>query len=60
MPVLKVPVVHKFGIISHYQKLELQARLLSDFSSSKVNPVPTNSLTRLNLYFRIFNSETCL
>lgn len=28
MPVLKIPIVHKFGIISHSQRLELQERLL--------------------------------
>ncbi|XP_013408487.1 transmembrane protein 232 isoform X2 [Lingula anatina] len=28
MPITKVPIVHKFGIISHSQRLELQERLL--------------------------------
>ena len=28
MPISKVPIVHKFGIISHSQRLELQERLL--------------------------------
>ncbi|KAI0211151.1 transmembrane protein 232 [Lamellibrachia satsuma] len=28
MPILRVPVVHKFGIISHSQRVELQERLL--------------------------------
>ncbi|KAK7503919.1 hypothetical protein BaRGS_00005042, partial [Batillaria attramentaria] len=28
MPITRVPVVHKFGIISHSQRLELQERLL--------------------------------
>ena len=28
MPIEKVPVVHRFGIISHNQRLELQERLL--------------------------------
>ncbi|CAK8675486.1 unnamed protein product [Clavelina lepadiformis] len=28
MPVLRVPVVHKFGIISHSQRIELQQRIL--------------------------------
>lgn len=28
MPITKVPIVHKFGIISHTQRLELQERLL--------------------------------
>lgn len=28
MPILKIPIVHKFGIISHSQRLELQERLL--------------------------------
>nr|XP_039248119.1 transmembrane protein 232-like [Styela clava] len=28
MPVLKIPIVHKFGIISHSQRLALQERLL--------------------------------
>ncbi len=28
MPIERVPVVHKFGIISHSQRLELQERLL--------------------------------
>lgn len=28
MPITKIPIVHKFGIISHTQRLELQERLL--------------------------------
>ncbi|XP_062576712.1 transmembrane protein 232-like [Saccostrea cucullata] len=28
MPITKIPIVHKFGIISHSQRLELQERLL--------------------------------
>ncbi|CAH1789866.1 unnamed protein product [Owenia fusiformis] len=28
MPIAKIPIVHKFGIISHSQRLELQERLL--------------------------------
>ena len=28
MPIEKVPIVHKFGIISQSQRLELQERLL--------------------------------
>ena len=28
MPIERVPVVHKFGIISHSQRLQLQERLL--------------------------------
>ena len=28
MPILRIPVVHKFGIISHSQRVELQKRLL--------------------------------
>lgn len=28
MPITKIPVVHKFGIISHNQRLELQQRLI--------------------------------
>ncbi|KAL5012806.1 hypothetical protein ScPMuIL_011357 [Solemya velum] len=28
MPIAKVPIIHKFGIISHSQRLELQERLL--------------------------------
>lgn len=28
MPVVKIPIVHKFGIISHSQRIELQERLL--------------------------------
>lgn len=28
MPISKIPIVHKFGIISHTQRLELQERLL--------------------------------
>ncbi|XP_078488089.1 transmembrane protein 232-like [Ciona intestinalis] len=48
MPILKVPVVHKFGIISHSQRLELQQRLIrqsynepqeSDKRQSYTNPL---------------------
>lgn len=28
MPITKIPIIHKFGIISHSQRLELQERLL--------------------------------
>ena len=28
MPIEKIPIVHRFGIISHNQRLDLQERLL--------------------------------
>ena len=34
MPIERVPVVHKFGIVSHAQRLELQERL---FQKSQAN-----------------------
>ncbi|XP_052278054.1 uncharacterized protein LOC127876689 isoform X2 [Dreissena polymorpha] len=47
MPITKIPIVHKFGIISHTQRLELQERLLKQsyvqtLKSQKVQ-VPTRN-----------------
>ena len=49
MPVERVPVVHKFGIISHTQRLALEDRLAK--RSLATEPPRTFSRTRLESYF---------
>lgn len=61
MPITKVPVVHKFGIISSTQRLELQERLLKQtyLSSIKSKQAPTthrNPLEVTEEFVQLFNA----
>ena len=49
MPVIKLPVVHKFGIISHSQRLELQERLLREAYAKSVEGKASFISTKLVL-----------
>ncbi|GFO10608.1 transmembrane protein 232-like isoform x1 [Plakobranchus ocellatus] len=61
MPISKVPVVHKFGIISSTQRLELQERLLKQtyLSSIKSKRGPTTQRNPLEVteeFVQLFNT----
>ncbi|GFS04933.1 transmembrane protein 232-like isoform X1 [Elysia marginata] len=61
MPITKVPVVHKFGIISSTQRLELQERLLKQtyLSSIKSKKAPSSHRNPLEVteeFVQLFNS----
>ena len=43
MPIKKIPIVHKFGIISHSQRLELQERILKQSYIDSVASKPFGS-----------------
>uniref|UniRef100_H2ZA50 Uncharacterized protein n=1 Tax=Ciona savignyi TaxID=51511 RepID=H2ZA50_CIOSA len=61
MPILKVPVVHKFGIISHSQRLELQKRLLqqtyNDVEDAEKSPNITNPLEVSEQFVHKYNTS---
>ncbi|XP_064645198.1 uncharacterized protein LOC135498737 [Lineus longissimus] len=46
MPISRVPILHKFGIISHSQRLELQERLLKQSYLQAVGTKPAASQAR--------------
>ncbi|RUS86816.1 hypothetical protein EGW08_005412 [Elysia chlorotica] len=61
MPITKVPVIHKFGIISSTQRLELQERLLkqtylSSIKSEKAPSTHRNPLEVTEEFVQLFNS----
>ncbi|KAK7096660.1 transmembrane protein 232-like [Littorina saxatilis] len=61
MPITKVPVVHKFGIISHSQRLELQERLLKQtylqsVKSKRMHVSQRNPLEVSEVFIQQFNN----
>ncbi|XP_078666491.1 uncharacterized protein LOC144908615 [Branchiostoma floridae x Branchiostoma belcheri] len=63
MPIHKVPVVHKFGIISHSQRLELQERLLRQgldqtVSTHRMQTVTRNPLEVTEGFINQYNDTT--
>ena len=50
MPIIRIPVVHKFGIISHSQRVELQRRLLKQTYSHAIQNKDTHLLSKLLIY----------
>ncbi|XP_033108133.1 transmembrane protein 232-like isoform X2 [Anneissia japonica] len=63
MPITKVPIVHKFGIISHSQREELQERLMKQKflgaqKSSREIPTTRNPLELTEEFIHKFNAAT--
>ncbi|XP_005105470.1 transmembrane protein 232 [Aplysia californica] len=61
MPITKIPVVHKFGIISSSQRLELQERLLkqtylTSLKSKKATVAQRNPVEVTEDFVQLFNS----
>ena len=47
MPIKRVPVVHKFGIISQSQRIDLQQRLLEKLRKENIKTTKPTIQTRL-------------
>ncbi|KAL8558461.1 hypothetical protein ACOMHN_052278 [Nucella lapillus] len=65
MPITRVPVVHKFGIISHSQRLELQERLLKQtylqsVKSKRIHISQRNPLEVREEFIQQFNNAETL
>ncbi|XP_071943362.1 uncharacterized protein [Antedon mediterranea] len=63
MPITKVPIVHKFGIISHSQREELQERLMKQKflgfpKSNREIPTTRNPFELSEEFIRNFNDAT--
>ncbi|CAH1252143.1 TMEM232 [Branchiostoma lanceolatum] len=63
MPIHKVPIVHKFGIISHSQRVELQERLLRQsldqtVSTHRMQTVNRNPLEVTEGFIHQYNDAT--